>query len=152
MANRGAGLKSKSLKVSVQTWGETGHVIYRNDIGNTACRYVPICQHVEYSPPCFRIDAGIRIPVEAASNGRHQHRGCVHPVGTTQRVGKLLQANFPNLREPIFATPVNLGIKMDGESLNIAVKSDANSCIMSQAWIVARIHFNASAFNSGISY
>ena len=41
---------------------------------------------------------------------------------------------------------------MDGESLYIAVKSDANSCIMSQVWIVARIHFNANDFNSGISY
>ena len=41
---------------------------------------------------------------------------------------------------------------MNKEVLHIAVKSDVNSWMMLQEWIVARIQFNASTFSFGMSY
>jgi hypothetical protein len=91
--------------------------------------------------------------MDGTSDGCHQTPGCVRPIARTQRVGELLQTDLPNFREPSFAhIPISLDIGTNERGLYIAVKSDANSCMMSQEWIVARIQPNASVFNSGISY
>lgn len=47
---------------------------------------------------------------------------------------------------------VSLGKGTNKIKLYIAVKSDANSCMISREWIVDLIHFSANAFNSGMSY
>lgn len=79
------------------------------DIRGHGCLGIPFGQHVEHSAPSFRIDAGVRISMDGASNSGHQILGCVYPVTCTQRVDELLQVNPPYFREPGFV-PVNLGI------------------------------------------
>jgi hypothetical protein len=153
MASRGIDWAARLPKISVSKLCGTENTVHGGNIWDLACLRVPSGQHVEYSTPGFGVDAAIRIFMSGALNGCHQIPGCVRPIARTQRVGKLLQTDLANFREPGFVyIPVSLGKKVNEWDSYITVKSDANSCMMSQEWIVARIQLNASVFNSGIPY
>jgi hypothetical protein len=153
MASRGIDWVARLPKVGVSRLCGTEDPAHGGYVWDSTYLRVPSGQHVEYSTPGFGVDAAIRISVSGVLNGRHQLPGCVRPIARTQHVGKLLQTDLMNFREPGFAyIPVSLGKKVNEWDSYIAVKSDANSCMMSQEWIVARIQLNTSAFNSGIPY
>lgn len=76
------------LMVTMLTCYGTDGVAHGGEVRVVGFPRIPFGQHIEYGAPSFRVDARVRIPMNGASNGRHQILGYAPSVIRTQCVGE----------------------------------------------------------------